>query len=162
MIHVIVGENATGKTLYLRRLVNKVESSVNNLTDNVLGSKRKFVRERLDKLAEYLLADIDYNGTDVRINNSYVEFSEEFRAEALKLCRAGDYLILDEPESLLEEYVGNMLYQFILMVQDTFKGCYVATHAINLIGEDGCVCYRVGNNLELLEITDEEAWMYVD
>lgn len=162
MIHVIVGENATGKTLYLRRLVNKVESSVNNLTDNVLGSKRKFVRERLDKLAEYLLADIDYNGTDVRINNSYVEFSEEFRAEALKLCRVGDYLILDEPESMLEEYVGNMLYQFILMVQDTFKGCYVATHTINLIGEDGCVCYRVGDNLELLEITDEEAWEDVD
>lgn len=159
MMHVIVGENASGKTVYLRRKVKELPYSVNNLVVDILAHKRKFVEERLELLADYLIADsIDVvTGGDVNILNAYVPYTIEFKQAALSVCKEGDYLVLDEPDAKLNKVDGNMLYRFIRMLIPTYKECYIATHRICLVGEDYCTCYKIDKNFNEVQISDEEA-----
>lgn len=164
MMHVIVGENASGKTVFLRKKVKELPHSVNNLIDDIFAHKRQFVRERLELLADYLVADsIDTVGQgDINIINAYVPYTMEFKQAALMMCKEGDYLVLDEPDAKLSKVDGNMMYRFMRILIPTYKECYVATHRVCLVGEDLCTCYKIDKSFSEVQITDDEAWTYVD
>jgi len=157
----VIGDNGSGKTVYLENLVEELGSSNKTIVTNV---KDVFYRGINDERFELLRTDEAYERlryTDVRLGdnglslvNSYDEpLTDAFAKLLTLLCRNGDYLVLDEPEyglSLAEQYV--MVYVFLILLP-TYKDFVIATHCTVFMCLDTtdwhyCEDYKLSSILE--------------
>lgn len=159
-MYLIVGENASNKTVYLRGLLEKAGSVVTNM---VMPIKRStsFSTDRINILQDYLIADVTVDVDRLVIVDNYLPVDNNLLSVLTLLCTEGETLILDEPERDMDYGSQNMLYDFIYKIRNTFRDSYVATHKINLVGEPDCICCTVDSNLSRVEIGEEEAYEYV-
>ncbi len=135
MITIIVGNNAIGKSAYLK---NKVKNRV-SITENVIYNSTEFETvlknrtynyDRIEELLEVLDAEeIIDNVRELTALNSEIELTGSFRDIVTVICREGDELYLDEPEFGLSDIEISYLVRFIYRILDTFKHIEIVTHA---------------------------------
>lgn len=164
MLKVIVGENSSGKTLYLNNLLSDLGESV--CTSNIPNREvvfNKIIHEgRLDTLGYVVCTDVYADIYGLRITDMEITLSPEFLRVAEIICIDRDYLILDEPDLCMPWKETIMLYVFIEKVAHTFKDVYVATHRDNLLGARNASYYIMSDNLILNKVTEDEAYEHVN
>lgn len=100
MTHIIVGENASGKTLWLRNYIDTIGH--NKCNSNLDGlSTVRLNRDRLDVLGDLIESDIRVLDSFIAPDTNDFGLSRRFFDIAAIICNDLDYLALDEPEQLL-------------------------------------------------------------
>lgn len=133
MLTVIVGENSSGKTLYLRNLYMASTSVVTNLCD-CFCTFNTISQDRLQVLEDFSGGVLSYKGGVIFIEDGVYSITDEMQSIVKLLCTDGDILILDEPDLLLEKEADRVdLYNIIAELSSTFKEVYVATHQSTLV-----------------------------
>lgn len=128
MINLIVGENSTGKTLYLESLVKTGRELINlERLDKYLNTP--YNQFRLEKLRELDICDVDASNP---FHLSLVEpdrpLSIEFTKLVSLMCKDGNVLLLDEPDKNLLWYEDYYFISFLSAVSSSFKEIYVVTN----------------------------------
>ena len=144
MINFIIGENASGKSMYLDLLIKselKNNSEIEFVTNlhETLYSETEYVKERLDTLEEISLADeIDTINEIINISGNPVKLSKDFLQLMTILCKKSKRAYIDEPEQGLSEYEINLLGTFLTLANHTYEDIFIVTHSELLIEINGC------------------------
>lgn len=157
----VIGNNGSGKTVYLENLAEDLSGSGKTVVTNVKEvtyqgiSNKRFELLTTDEAYEKLrFIDVRLGDTGLSLVSSYDEVSTDAFAKLLTLlCRNGDYLVLDEPEyglSLAEQYVMVYVFQILL---PTYKDFVIATHCTIFMSLDTsdwyfCKDYKLSSILE--------------
>lgn len=166
MTHIIVGENASGKTLWLRNYIDNIGH--NKCNSNLDGlSNVRFNRDRLDVLGDLIESDIKVLGSSFIVpdTNGY-RLSRRFFDLAAIICNDHDYLALDEPEQLLTITENLKIVQ--LLCQLSLKGLYkemvIVTKEAAYFAIPDSKYYTVkmsdNNKVDRIEITEEDAYEF--
>lgn len=173
MIKFIIGENASGKTLYLdncieKELVSNEEINfVTNLRDGNYA-EWQFNQERLDILEDISDSDkVDISNQILYLSGSPVKLSEEFLKLMTLLCKDCKKAYIDEPEQGLSEYEINLLASFLQYTQRTFEEIIIVTHSELLIQITSCICVTPKMSettayIELIEVPEEKKFEVID
>lgn len=167
MTYLIIGENASGKTLALERyLKNKGYDKCNSNLKTELKNKIEFSRERLDVLGDLIESDIRVLDSFIAPDTNDYGLSRRFFALAEIICRDLDYLVLDEPEQLLTVTENLKIVQ--LLCQLSLKGLYkemvIVTKEAAYFAIPDSKYYTVkmsdNNKVDRIEITEEDAYEF--
>lgn len=126
MIKLIIGQNASGKTLYLNNLIqSRLEKTgkidfVTNTVRNITFINKEYNKERLEILEELILADEISTSSSENISpiGNPIRLSNRFLYLMTILCKDVKSAYLDEPEQGLSEYERNL---FIYIILATFR-----------------------------------------
>lgn len=169
MTYLIIGENASGKTLALERyLKNKGYDKCNSNLKTELKNKIEFSRERLDVLGDLIESDIRVLDSFIAPDTNDYGLSRRFFALAEIICKDLDYLVLDEPEQLLTVTENLKIVQ--LLCQLSLKGLYkeilITTHEAAYFAIPDSKYYTVkmdkDNNIKMIEITEDKAYEIIN
>lgn len=138
MIDVIIGQNAIGKSQYLRSKVLKIAKDTNaitNIVDTQYLKNIKFNEERIDLLEDITDAyDIFTDADDIlNIQSDEIVTGRYFMTLVSMICKDSEYLYLDEPEYGLSSREIDYLAVFLNGVEDTFKEIEIVTHSDSLV-----------------------------
>lgn len=167
MVTMVLGENASGKTLYIKKKCKELASKYKM---DVVTNLIKVPYDGIDEKRYQLLSDeeayeyiwdcreIDKSTGVITIEGGSV-FSEYFLNIVTLLCRKGDYLILDEPEFDLLSREINMLYKICELILPTYKEVHIATHQQWLFGlADRWLWVQ---DYKVKEISEEEVYAHI-
>ena len=173
MVRLIVGENAAGKTLYLKEVLQKY--MLNNVITNTVNDstliKEKFNSTRVNILRNTLkTADIKGETGLLNIACDDIELSSQFLELLSMVCKDRDILILDEPCFGLTPGQKCIIVDFFREALQTFKDAYIVTHYESLLGLliiPGFEAFTVNTdnktlNTEVIKISMEEADEIID
>lgn len=167
MTYLIIGENASGKTLALERyLKNKGYDKCNSNLKTELKNKMGFNRERLDVLGDLIESDIRVLDSFIAPDTNDYGLSRRFFALAEIICKDLDYLVLDEPEQLLTVTenlkIVQLLYQ--LSLKGLYKEMVIVTKEAAYFAIPDSKYYTVkmsdNNKVDRIEITEEDAYEF--
>lgn len=138
MITLIIGQNAIGKSVYLKDKLKKEISSDDILCNFIDGSylrTKRYNSNRIEELKELLDTDnIITNKDKLGIETDVLSISTEFENILTLICKEGDRLYIDEPEFGLSYKEIGRLIAFIAIIEDTFKDIEVITHSEMFLG----------------------------
>lgn len=134
MNHIIIGENASGKTLYLKNLIKGMNGVVSNLLNEKLMYRLPVSQERVDRLIFELDLDSLTVATGVAMAIGDVVFSVDFLKVLYLLCLEADVLVLDEPDLPLGYVEQSFLLSALFAVQMTYRDIYITSHNDNILG----------------------------
>ena len=100
MVRLIIGKSASGKTLYLKRVLEQhnLDEVCTNLLDDVSLANNPYNRERIEILDDVLeTATIEEQKTSLRITGANAPLTQAFDSIVTIICKDRDILILDEP-----------------------------------------------------------------
>lgn len=170
MITIIVGNNAIGKSAYLK---NKVKNRV-GITENIIYNGiefetvlkyREYNGDRINELQEVLDADeIVENVKELTASNTEIEFTGSFRDIVSVICREGNELYLDEPEYGLNDVEISYLVKFIYRILDTFDNIEIVTHAelfLTILESNKKTIIVKNNSFEAVDI-EGDAYAIID
>lgn len=134
MITLIVGQNAIGKSVYLKRKVQKVvqynENIIFNMLDTTYLTNREYNSVRIKALEEVLGASINTSNNDVIfIETDEIKIRKPFNEILTLICKEGTELYLDEPEYKLNSREIGYLVAFLYRILDTFQYIEIVTHS---------------------------------
>lgn len=173
MINFIIGENASGKTLYLDRIINKDLNShgsiefVTNVYD-VKHNNSKYNLDRISILEDISYADkVDTSNDIISILGNPVRLSKEFLQIITILCLECKRAYIDEPEQGLSEYEICLLSSFLTYTDKTFEDVFIVTHSELLIQLPYCEIYTpkmsaTTTDIELIKVTEESKFEVID
>lgn len=137
MIKFIIGNNASGKTLYLDRYLDKCLNEGKEVLTNLrfgYKSEKEFNAERMDMLGEILNCNV------FSVDNKMLHFdvppkglSDEFVKIITLLCRDCSLACIDEPEQGLEPEEVYQFTAFLNYIGDTYDELIIVTHSEVLI-----------------------------
>jgi ABC-type sugar transport system ATPase subunit len=140
MLNIIVGKNSSGKSRYLRDIYEKLSGSGSNsvltniIDDEWVLSDTKYDRKRVEILSylmdDYVVSASNYCSLNITTDVGYddIVLSMQFTKILTIICKSGDYLLLDEPDTGLSDYESDTLVSFLYRVYRTFKEVYLVTH----------------------------------
>lgn len=161
MVNLIVGRNAIGKTVALRKLmrnnmfsteyVTNIDWLINPLRDSIINDVRK------KEAFEYALG-CEYEEhhtifTERKISTGDVVIASECEIMLDVLSKQVDNAYLDEPEFGLNRNEVGILINYIARIKSLYKDLYIVTHNENFLGVSDKV-YTV-NNAGILIPVDE-------
>lgn len=174
MIELIIGANASGKTLYLNNCINKelAEFSEPEFATNMVNdlySDIGYNRERIKVLEEiFCYADgIDTSNELLSIINNNIKLSKEFLQIITILCKDFNRMYIDEPEQGLSEQEINLLCTFLQFTADTYEKIVVVTHSELFIQLPSYKLFTVKmsettSDIELIPVEEAEKFEIID
>lgn len=137
MITLIIGQNAIGKSAYLKNRIKK--SSDNGILTNIVSSEYlknlDYNEERIQQLEDILDTDNIIRNQDLLgIETDEVTIGQYFTRILTLICKNGSILYLDEPEFDLSYKEIGFLVWFLCRVEDTFTEMEIVTHSEILLG----------------------------
>lgn len=133
MIKVVTGENASGKTLFLKSVMDGVYFSRDYITNiewesNPYKDIIPYDERKEDLLSELLETDEDkiFNKTGVDLSNEHL--STEGKIMIDLLSRKVDAVYLDEPELNLGNRELTLVINYIARIESLHKCVYIVTH----------------------------------
>lgn len=173
MIRLIIGNNASGKTLYLKRCIkddldkhNKVEF-ITNFIDNMSDST-EYNQDRINILGEvFCYSDgIDTSNDTLGIINNNVRVSKYFLEIITLLCKDYKRMYIDEPEQGLSIYEINLLCNFLQFADKTYENLTIVTHSEMLIQLPYYELYTVKMNessdIDLIPVMEDKKFEVID
>lgn len=170
MITLIIGDNAIGKSAYLKDRVKERVNVKENIIYNgeefeTVLKNRGYNKKRVDELKEVLDADeIITNTKELTVINSEIELTGSFKEIISIICREGDEVYLDEPEFSLSDVEVSYLVRFIYRIIDTFENIEIVTHAelFLMIAEADKKTIDIKEGKFKLKDIEEDAYAIVD
>lgn len=172
MVKFIIGENASGKSLYLDNAVkedlnnnNEIEF-VTNLYET--SSNNGYSQERLSILEDISNSEeIDTSNEILALVGSPVKLSKEFLHLMTILCSKCKRAYIDEPEQGLSEYEINLLASFLQYADRTYEEVIIVTHSELLIQIPRCTYATpkmsdTTSDVTLIEVRGEEKFEVID
>ncbi len=164
MINFIIGENASGKTLKLKEILDK-HGEINcatNIGENDIVV-RKIDYERVESLnlkmpfETVVVGDsVSPVAIDERDTYSY-STDEDLRTLLNALCSKKDYLIYDEPESGIHSCMHGFVFTALSICSGYFKECWITTNCETATVMSGARFWVVDRDQTLREVDWEEA-----
>lgn len=152
-IHIIVGACATGKTVYLRKLLDKYTGNVvTNLSDSLEVNKTDL--SKLDKLNMNFPYDFKSVGGIVSASE-VLQMSLSMTKFLSDITSMADYFIYDQPDEGIDHEYEGFIYSVVALLGDTFKECWITTHSYCSVMSNTHY-YRIKDG-DIVEITKEEA-----
>ena len=173
MIKFIIGENASGKTLYLNNCV-KEDLNSNEDIEFVTNLKDTFYQDvdydqrKIDILEEISHSEsIDKSNEILALIGNPVKLSKEFLQLVTILCKKCKRAYIDEPEQGLSEYEINLLASFLQYTNKIFEEVVVVTHSELLIQITGCRLLTVEmdehtTDIQLVEVPEDKKFEIID
>lgn len=173
MIKFIIGENASGKTLYLDTCIEKEIASNENIQfiTNLREANYtdlKFNKARLEILEEISdVESVDTSNQILSLIGSPVRLSEDFLKLMTLLCRECKKAYIDEPEQGLSEYEIYLLASFLEYTEKTFDEIIIVTHSEILIQITKCIYLtpkmnKFTTDIELINVPEEKKFEVID
>lgn len=135
MIKLIAGLNGEGKTVLLKELLNKCTSTGNKPVTNLKNIEYdEFNQERIDLITSDDACENIFNYTDIQFTLDGLtavqgtKFSKGFMELLNLLCRDGNILILDEPDSGLNMGEIMVLANVLSLLNRTYDVIFMITH----------------------------------
>lgn len=147
MLNVIVGENSSGKTLYLDYLYMHNDCSYNRM------STESMLRDIDVNLLNYAYPDAEVRGKEICLIDSDADSISEVTRIMNIMFRKSDILLLDEIDATLNETDKYLVYRAVLLIARK-KPVYAVTHDEDLTFYADAV-YTVRDG-ELVTLTREE------
>lgn len=134
MLLLIIGQNAIGKSVYIKNEANKALENNKDVLFNGWDRKylnnKKYNEARLEALHEILDADeIIDNVECLAIKTSTIPISQNLVKILTLICKEGNCLYLDEPEYGLNNREIGVLVAFIYKIINTFETIEIVTHS---------------------------------
>lgn len=144
MIKFIIGNNASGKTLYLDNCIdieleNVSKQGIEFISNLRNGnySNRLYNKERLNILEEITQCkEIDTTSSLLSFIESPVRLSEDFIKLMTLMCKECKRAYIDEPEQGLSVYELNLFCSFLDYAGRTYEELVIVTHSELLIQTD--------------------------
>lgn len=168
MLTLIIGKNASGKTIYLNSLLFKFKSSniITNLLDKDYIVNTKFNEERKEVFRKLMLADkIEEVNNKFKFQNPYFEPSDEFNNLMSLLCRDRKILLLDEPDRDITYNEKNILINFLAFTYKTYDQIYIVTHdeeMLNLPKYELIAIKKINGEFIPMKVNEEDADEVID
>ena len=167
MVKIIVGQNNSGKSVYLENLSRSV--NIERLNTNIAGvysnSDLGYNQERVDNLDDVIECGIIYLGDNsISITDLDFRVSKAFEDIVTIVCREGDYLYLDEPEYGLNDWEIAKLMCLIARVADTFTDVQIVTHDETFFGilDKSVYTVQYTNNEYTLQMVEGDIYEAID
>lgn len=175
MIQLIIGQNASGKTLYLDTIIeeklkhaddiNFVTNIGNNKYNELLFSKKRV--KILDDILMDFCDSIDTSNELITPINSEIVFSTDFLYMVTLLCKNVDEIYLDEPEQGLIEFEIKLLTNFLELIDKTYNKIVIVTHSELLVQMPYFDAYtikmsNITSQVELLPVKGEDVLEVID
>lgn len=172
MLEIIIGQNASGKTLYLYNCI-KAEiakgdtdfvSNLNKLSYEDL----KFNTERIEILYDVIDTAEEIITTNEVLNIKADEkFSKAFLEIISIICKDASTLFIDEPEQGLSNRELYILANFLDRAEETYKRIVITTHSELLADTEYAKAYTVKmsnktNELKLIKVPEEKVLEVID
>lgn len=165
MLNIIVGENASGKTVALQEKLEEVNlrDAATNLRDT-----SKYSHNIVDEKVRCLWRQIPFNVENVN-NKVYLESTDKERdpfdyneclplkSIVTALCSDKKYFIWDEPEHNIPETLKDWVMTALLRVSTLFDEVWISTHLDGMDYISGANYFKVDKNGYLVRITEDEA-----
>lgn len=125
MLHVLVGNNASGKTKLLYEKASQLQKA--EIVSNLNGYKtdgRKFNPARVYIFSMACSREVTVGNGLVLIDGappSVCNVISDF-------LRIGDYLIYDEPDSYSTWEWSSFMYESLYSIAHTYRECWITTH----------------------------------
>lgn len=171
MLRLIIGKNASGKTVYLNRQIkSRSKTDINsNIGNQIYKESIGYDERRIEILKDCLETnDITEDKKFLGISNSSAySMSKELASLFTLMCKEGKYLILDEPFKSISYYEHETLLKFISYVQKTYEEIYIVTHNELALSIPGATYYTVdfhkdADEINLTAVNDENALAVID
>lgn len=138
MITLIVGQNAIGKSIYLKNKAKRESLNSEVLCNFIDGSylrNVKYNKDRLEELKDLLDTDIIIENKDrLGIETDVMSIGNDFENILTIICKDYDKLYMDEPEFGLSYREIGRLIAFLTRIEDTFKEIVMVTHSEMFLG----------------------------
>lgn len=134
MVTLIIGDNAIGKSVYLKNkadiTLKSGKSVVYNGWDNTYLKKKKYNENRIDALCDILdIENIIENDQYLAMESSFIKVTDNLAKILTLICKDADYLYLDEPEYGLSNREVGILVAFLCKIMNTFINIEIVTHS---------------------------------
>lgn len=156
MLHVMIGDNTSGKTKKLTEIAHSLPAD--KLVTNLSG----FTREdcglhpaRVWLMSMWAPSPMSVGEHSVIIN----EVPDVVNDILTRILQYGDYLVFDEPDIDVPDRWSEFVYEALFSVLNTFKESWIASHnfAITVYGDSDfydCTKDRYVSREEAIEILD--------
>lgn len=175
MIKFIIGNNASGKTLYLDNCIdieleNISKSGLQFITNLRNGnySNRSYDKERIHILKELTqCTEIDITSALLSFIGSPVRLSEDFIKLMTLMCKESKRAYIDEPEQGLSIYELNLFCSFLDYAGRTYEELVIVTHSELLIQTDDKELFtpimdEKTADLQMIQIDEENKFEVID
>lgn len=162
MINFIIGENSSGKTLYLENklLSLGISDCVTNLENMSNPQKLEISQDKIDILKLWTPFDIRYNGEEISIPNLKVDM--HFTKFVKDICSDVSNFIYDEPERKIGMAWHSHVYDIMNRLSEEFKEFWVTSHNQHCMSSMNARYFRCKNKYDLEEVSEEEAYEILD
>lgn len=168
MNKIIIGRNASGKTVVLEEYVKEFGGSAlcaNNVAPT-LDSSWVYDKDTISIIEDILDGKI-IQGKDYFSAESEFKLGINFYNLIRVMCRRSDYLVIDEPEFLLTETENTLIMEFLvrLMQVNRFKHIIIATNESSYLGLRGFTynkVYTKDNAYKLMSVAEENKYEVID
>ena len=159
MIYALIGENISGKTKYVRSLYNKygAEHCLYNKKTDPTVEATSYNAEALSTLQRIMLADQIMPSSVISIVGSPFTPSSGFLNLMSLVCKKRDYLLLDEPDTILSFNETQWLYDYLSAASDLYKEVWLVTHDRETMGITDVRFCIILDSTNLIEIEEDEA-----
>lgn len=159
MIYALIGENISGKTKYVRSLYNKygAEHCLYNRKTDPTVETTAYNMEALSILQRIMLADQIMPSSVISIVGSPFTPSGGFLNLMSLVCKKRDYLLLDEPDTILSFNETQWLYDYLSAASNLYKEVWLVTHDRETMGITDVRFCTILNSTNLKEIEEDEA-----
>lgn len=159
MVHIITGENASGKTLCLKDKVLELGKTecMTNLSRLVNSRRKRTISEdKLNILRVNLSYDIEVNATGALYIRNF-DTDSEYNAFIADICSNFKYFVYDEPERKVGDLWRTHVYDIIDLLSNTFEDCWIVSHNPCCLLLNDTKYYTCKDKHTLVEISEEEA-----
>lgn len=155
MQRVIIGQNGSGKTRYLREQIDKRLRSEGALqiVTNVRGihgldmESIPMSQDRVDLLDSISInCDVECSGTFLNFVNCQLQYSDKLIQMLTLLCRDAKYCYLDMPDFLLYSMEKVYLLDFLCRIARTYEEFILVTYEPTYIDVMGLPIYVMRNS----------------
>jgi hypothetical protein len=162
MLNAIIGDNAVGKTEYLRGLLAKYPGSevVTNLRSVGVTDFPNFNEDRVYIMNTTVCAGLHVTGCQLASDGQGGYDNKTVEALAA-MCRSGSIFIYDEPDRGMEERAVYLLYDALDKMSETFDDMWITTHFECIMDSEVVKLYTIDSG-KLREVTEEEALEILD
>jgi Fe-S cluster assembly ATPase SufC len=165
VVSIIVGNNAIGKSLFLKNKL--VAGAVSNFTEDENSRIAPISEIKVHEMIKILKTDIDINNQELYFGKLYFGgkysfVNDKFKNILTMMCKEGSILLLDEPDLHLSDSDITILSCVLENCNDKiFKEIWITTHEIGMLNIEGCRYYTLVDGC-IVNIKKEEAYEYVN
>lgn len=169
MINLIIGQNALGKTAYLKQLISRLDFNkiITNIEKDPGLDITPYNEDRINILKDIAeCGEVMTSLSLINIADDMVVYSIDFLTLITLLCRDRDILILDEPDMMLNITERSLLVNFIAYAERTYKLIVIVTHDSLTFSLPNYTLYTVvedsKNKFELEKVEVEKQYEIID